>query len=452
MTERLVVVGGDAAGMSAASQARRRRPVDDLEIVAFERSNWVSYSACGEPYHIAGYVDPLESLVARTPQQFRAMDIDVRTRHEVTEIDLARRVVVVRDLDDGRHFLSGFDQLMIATGAKPVRPDIAGMDLEGVHELRTLDDAAELRRLADARQGNVVVVGGGYIGLEAAEAFHAQGWNVTVLTSGDRVLDRTLHSDLGQKVVDAMRRLGMKVVLGTRVECINGTTRVESVGCADATHPADVVVLGLGSEPEVELARAAGIELGPTGAIAVDDHQRTGSRGVWSGGDCAEALHRVTGKPVNIHLGTIANKAGRVAGINLGGEEAVFPGVLGTAITKVCDTEIAATGLRLAEAKAEGFDAVEGRATGTTTAGYYPTAAEITISTVAERRTGRIIGAEIVGGSGAAKRIDVFATAIWSNMTVQDLAWVDLAYAPPFSGVWDLIHISARNAARLALG
>ncbi len=451
MTERLVVIGGDAAGMSAASQARRRRPVDDLEIIAFERSNWVSYSACGEPYHVAGYVERLESLVARTPQQFGAMDIDVRTRHEVTEVDLARRVVVARDLEEGRNFLVGFDQLMIATGAKPLRPGIAGVDLDGVHELRTLDDASQLRQIADSRKGNAVVVGGGYIGLEAAEAFHIQGWNVTVVTSGRRVLDRTLHSDLGQKVVDAMRRVGIDVVLGTRVECINGTDQVESVGCTDATYPADVVVLGLGSEPEVELARAAGIAVGPTGAIAVDDHQRTGSSGVWSAGDCAEAMHRVTGKPVNIHLGTIANKAGRVAGINLGGDDAVFPGVLGTAITKICDIEVSSTGLRLIEAQAEGFDAVEGRATGTTTAGYYPTASEITISTVAERRTGRIIGAEIVGGSGAAKRIDVFATAIWSNMTVQDLAWVDLAYAPPFSGVWDLIHISARNAARLAL-
>lgn len=451
MSERLVVIGGDAAGMSAASQARRRRKPDDLEIVAFERSSWVSYSACGEPYHVAGYVDRLESLIARTPQQFAAMDIDVRTRHEVTEIDLARRVVVVRDLDEGRNFFTGFDQLLIATGAKAVRPGIAGRDLEGVHELRTLDDAARLRQIAENGDGDVVVVGGGYIGLEAAEAFHVQGWNVTVVTSGQRVLDRTLHSDLGQKVIDSMRRVGIEVVLGTRVECLNGRTHVESVGCDDSAYPADLVVLGLGSEPEVELAEAAGIAMGRTGAIAVDDRQRTRSPGVWSAGDCAEAMHRVLGRPVNIHLGTIANKAGRVAGINIGGETAVFPGVLGTAITKILDTEISATGLRLAEAKAEGFDAVEGRATGTTTAGYYPTASEITVSTVAERHTGRIIGAEIVGGSGAAKRIDVFATAIWSNMTVQDLAWVDLAYAPPFSGVWDLIHISARNAARLAL-
>jgi NADPH-dependent 2,4-dienoyl-CoA reductase/sulfur reductase-like enzyme len=338
VSERLVVIGGDAAGMSAASQARRRRAADDLEIIAFERSNWVAYSACGEPYHVAGYVDRLESLVARTPQQFAAMDIEVRTRHEVTEIDLARRVVVVRDLDEGRNFFTGFDQLMIATGAKPVRPDLEGRDLDGVHELRTLDDAARLRQIADRGPGNVVVVGGGYIGLEAAEAFHVQGWNVTVVTSGKRVLDRTLHSDLGQKVVDSMRRIGITVVLDTRVDCISGTDRVESVGCTDTTYPADVVVLGLVSEPEASLAARAGITIGATGAIAVDDRQRTSAAGVWSGGDCAEALHRVTGKPCNIHLGTIANKAGRVAGINIGGEEAVFPGVLGTAITKVCDT------------------------------------------------------------------------------------------------------------------
>jgi NADPH-dependent 2,4-dienoyl-CoA reductase/sulfur reductase-like enzyme len=447
----LVVIGGDAAGMSAASQARRRRPVDDLEIVAYERSNWVSYSACGEPYHVAGYVDPLEALVARTPEQFAAQDIEVKIRHEVTAIDAERRTVDVVDLSDGHTFSQGFDHLMIATGAAPVRPVIEGSRLEGVHELRTLDDAAALRALAENGPGDAVIIGGGYIGLEAAEAFDAQGWNVTVVTSGDRVLDRTLHSKLGQRVVDEMRARGIEVVLNTRVKCINGTGRVESVGCDDATYPATVVVLGLGSRPEVGLATDGGIAIGPTGAIAVNDRQQTNIDGVWSAGDCAEAMHRITGKPVNIHLGTIANKAGRVAGINIGGEEARFPGVLGTAITKVCDVEISATGLRLIEAATAGFDAVEGQASGTTTAGYYPGAADITISAVAERQTGRLIGAEIVGGTGSAKRIDVFATAIWANMTVQDLAWTDLAYAPPFSGVWDLIHIAARNTARLAL-
>ena len=451
MTERLVVIGGDAAGMSAASQARRRRAADDLEIVAYERSSWVSYSACGEPYHVAGHVDPIEALVARTPERFGTMDIEVHTRHEVREIDMDRRRVVVHDRDQDRHFEQAFDQLMVATGSKPIRPAIRGRELDGVHELRTLDDAAELRRIADRRAGNAVIVGGGYIGLEVAEAFHTQGWTVTVVTAGTSVLDKTVDSELGQKVIGRMESVGIQVALSSRVECINGKQRVESVGCPDATYPADVVILGLGTEPEVELAADAGIGLGETGAIAVDDRQRTSHDGVWSAGDCAEALHRVTGKPCNIHLGTIANKTGRIAGMNIGGEAASFPGVLGTAITRICDFEISATGLRRHDAIDTGFDIVVGEASGTTTAGYMPEAADITIATVAERNTGRILGAEIVGGPGSAKRIDVFAAAIWSGMTAQDLAWTDLAYAPPFSGVWDLIHISARNAARLAL-
>lgn len=445
---RLVVVGGDAAGMSAASQARRRRPASDLEIVAFERSSWVSYSACGEPYHVAGYVDPLERLVARTPAQFAEMDIDVHIRHEVQEIDLDRRTVTVADFDAGESLEVGFDLLMLGMGAGAIRPDIAGMDLPGVHELRTLDDAARLRAIAESGPGSAVIVGGGYIGLEAAEAFRHQGWEVTVLTSGDSVLERSIDPDLAALVAESMEDMGIRVVSGTRVKCINGSERVVSVGCVDGeTHPADVVILGLGSRPEVRIAADAGIPLGDTGAIAVDDRQRTGIDGVWAAGDCAEAMHRVTGRPVNYHLGTIANKTGRVAGIVIGGEDARFPGVLGTSITKVCETEVASTGLRLGDAVTAGFDAVEGTAKGTTTAGYWPAASPVTIRAVAERGTGRLLGAQIVGGPGAGKRVDVFATAIWNGVTADELAWTDLAYAPPFSGVWDLIHIAAREVA-----
>ena len=447
MVERMVVIGGDAAGMSAASQARRRRPASDLEIIAVERSNWVSYSACGEPYYVAGYIDPLERLLARSPEAFGQMGIEVRTRHEATGVDIDRRRIMVTALDSGNTSELGFDTLMIGTGARPLRPPIRGVHLGGVHGLHTLDDAKELRSVADAGPGNAVVIGGGYVGLEAAEAFHAQGWKVTVLTSGEAVLDRTLDPDLGSQVVSAMEQMGIRVVTGTRVQCINGTDRVESVGCDDETHPADVVVLGLGSRPESGLAAEAGIGLGPTGAISVDDRQRTDADGVWAAGDCAEAAHRLTGLPVNFHLGTVANKAGRVAGINIGGDDARFPGVLGTAITKVCDLEISSTGLRPADAAAVGFDAVVGDAQGTTSAGYWPTASPMTIRVVAERTGGRILGAQVVGGPGAGKRIDVFATAIWTEMTAEELAWTDLAYAPPFSGVWDLIHIAARRAA-----
>ena len=447
MVERLVVIGGDAAGMSAASQARRRRSSDELEIIALERSGWVSYSACGEPYYVAGYVEPLEKLLARTPEAFAQMGIHVRTRHEATAIDLDRRTVAVTDLGTGERTDLGFDMLMIGTGARPLRPPINGVHLPGVFGLHTLDDAIALRAAAEDGPGNAVVVGGGYVGLEAAEAFHSRGWKVTVLTSGRAVLDRTLDADLGSQVVAAMENMGIRVVTGTRVECINGSERVVGVGCDDETHPADVVVLGLGFRPESRLAREAGIGVGPTGAISVDDRQRTDIDGVWAGGDCAEAAHRLTGEPVNFHLGTVANKAGRVAGINIGGGEARFPGVLGTAITKVCELEISSTGLRPSGAAEAGLDAVVGDAQGSTTAGYWPTASPMTIRVVAERAGGRILGAQIVGGPGAGKRIDVFATAIWNGMTAEDLAWTDLAYAPPFSGVWDLIHIAARRAA-----
>jgi len=445
------VVGGDAAGMSAASQARRRRSPSQLEIIAFERSGWVSYSACGEPYHVAGYIDPLERLVARTPAAFAEMAIEAHTRHEVREIDLDARTVTVENLREGQTSTTPFDILMIGTGATSFKPSIAGMDLPGVHELRTLDDAKQLRAIVDAGPGNAVIVGGGYIGLEAAEAFHHRGWQVTVVTAGASVLDRTLDTDMSGRVIESMEAIGIRVVTETKVRCINGSEHVVSVGCEGGEIlPADVVVLGLGSRPVAELAADAGIDLGPTGAIAVDDHQRTSAEGVFSAGDCAETMHRVTGRPVNYHLGTIANKTGRVAGINIGGGDIAFPGVLGTAITKICQTEVASTGLRRAEAEEAGIDAVEATATGTTTAGYWPDATTMRIKAVAERGTGRLLGAQVVGGPGAAKRIDVFATAIWNDMSARDLAWTDLAYAPPFSGVWDLIHIAARKVADAA--
>jgi NADPH-dependent 2,4-dienoyl-CoA reductase/sulfur reductase-like enzyme len=452
MPERLLVVGGNAAGMSAASQARRMRPADDLQILALERSGFVSYAACGEPYHVAGYVDPLERLVARSPEQFSKMDIEVRTRHEVHEIDLDRRTVAGIEAGSGARFEEGFDQLMVSTGTVPFRPPIDGIDLPGVYGLHTLDDAAVLRQVAEGSPGRVVVVGGGYIGLEVAEAFLHRNWQVTVAESETSVLARTLDPDMGDRVIAAMRRMGAEVRVNTMVRCIQGEDRARSVGCDDDAIPVDVVVLGLGSRPQVELAAAAGIPVGATGAIEVDDHQRTPIDGVWSAGDCAETRHRVTGRPANFHLGTVANKTGRVAGINLGGGDATFPGVLGTAITKICELEVSSTGLRASDAATVGIDAVEATVEGSTAAGYWPEARPMAIRVVAGRSGGRLLGAQIVGGPGAGKRIDVFATAIWNKVTAADLAWTDLAYAPPFSGVWDLIHIAARKAAEAAEG
>lgn len=452
MPERLVVIGGDAAGMSAASQARRMRKAGDLEIIVFERSGYVSYSACGEPYYVGGWVEDFDDLKVRTPEQFKTQDIDARIHHEVTAIDLGARQVNVRNLLTDNEETVDFDQLLYATGATAIRPPIEGMDLDGVHMLRTLDDAQRLRSLATSGIRKAIVVGGGYIGLEVAEAFHHVGIETMVVTMMPTVLERTFDPDMAELVSAHMRDLGIAVETGYKVECLAGSDgRVIGVGCADRSYPADLVVLALGSRPQADLAREAGIPLGQTGAVAVDDHQRTEIDGVWAAGDCAEAVHRVTGRPVNLHLGTVANKAGRVAGINLGGGDATFPGVLGTAITKVFDFEISRTGLTEFEAEDAGIEAVEATIKSTTAAHYWPESSSMTVKAIAQRGTARLLGAQIVGGQGAGKRIDVFATAMWGGLPAHELAWTDLSYAPPFSGVWDPVHIAARKAGEKAL-
>ncbi len=437
--------------MSAASQARRLN--HDLEIVAFERGTYVSYSACGEPYYIGGLVDSLDRLVARTPEQFAERNIEVHTRHEVTAIDLSRREVTVVDLGANSSRTIGFDHLMVATGSRPLRPSyIEGVNLPGVVGLRTLEDAAAVKRLIDDDVKRVLVLGGGYIGIEVAEALVDRGIEVILVTSGKHVLERTLDDAMGALVDEAVRSHGVELHTGLRVQCIQGTDRATGIGCDEIEFSADLIVIGLGAGPETELAKAAGIPLGGSGAIAVDEYQRTGVEGVWSAGDCAEVRHRVTGNAVNVPLGTVANKTGRIAGTNIaatikGTDLKPFPGAIGTAITKIGDTEIARTGLKVEQSGEAGFTPVVGAATGTTTAGYWPTAKRMDLMVIADQPTGRVLGGQIVGGPGAGKKIDVIATAIWNGMTAEELSWVDLAYAPPFSGVWDLVHIAARRAA-----
>jgi NADPH-dependent 2,4-dienoyl-CoA reductase/sulfur reductase-like enzyme len=448
MTERLIVVGGDAAGMSAASQARRRRVRSDLEILVFERSSYVSYSACGEPYYVGGYVTEIGQLQARTPAEFAAMEITVQTRHEVTALDPRAGKVTVRDLAAGTDATFSYDLLMYATGAAAFVPPIPGCDLAGVHVMRTLDDALAVRRLVEQKPQYAVVVGGGYIGLEVAEALHHQGVKTRVLTKGPAVLERTLDPDMGALVTRGMQAMGIEVVTDIEVRALDGLDgHVARVDCPGGMcFEADVVVLGLGTRPEVQLAEEAGIPLGETGAVAVNARQQTAIAGIWAAGDCAEAFHRVSRRPVNIHLGTIANKQGRVAGINIGGAYATFPGVLGTAITRFCDLEIACTGLTEAEATTVGFAYHTTTLESTTTAGYWPAAERMCIKILTERLSGRLLGAQIVGGPGSGKRIDVFAAALWNNMRADEIMQLDLAYAPPFAPVWDPVLIAARKA------
>ena len=431
--------------MAAASQARRLKPAEKLEILAFERGGYTSYSACGIPYLLGGVVDRLEDLVVRTPAEFKEKSqIDVRIRHEVTEIDLGSRTVTVRS--DQGEATEGFDHLMVATGGTPTRFDWPGIDSDGIFGVQVLDDAVAIGKALDAGPKAAVVVGGGYIGLEMAEAFVNRGIDVTLVEAAPQPMS-TLDPDMGALVADALRGLGVKVQCNDAVTGFDAADgRVTAVVTEKASYPADIVVLGLGTRPNVGLAEAAGIPIGPSGAIAVDHQMQTEVEGIWSAGDCAEKFHLVSRRPVSIALGTHANKESRVAGINIGGGYATFPGVLGTAVAKVCGVEVARTGLKEAEAAEAGFEIVTATVDSTTRAGYFPGTAPIKTKMIVERRSGRLLGAQIIGKEGAAKRIDAIAMALWNEMTVDHMMHVDVSYAPPFAPVWDPILITARKA------
>lgn len=449
MSERLVVIGGDAAGMTAASQARRRRGPDDLAIVAFERGHHTSYAACGIPYFVGDVVHEAEDLVVRAPEVFRdKLAIDVRLRQEVTAVDPEGKTVSVRDLDGGHEYEEPFDQLVVATGATPVRPKLPGVEAAGIHGVQVLDDGVAVRRRLDGGGvSRAVVIGGGYIGLEMAEALVQQGVEVSLVERWTQPMS-TLDPDMGALVADAMRKMGIALHLeekATAFETDDG--HVTAVVTDARTLPADLVILGLGVRPNSELARQAGIPVGPTGGIVTDRRMHSPISGVWAAGDCVETFHRVSRRPVSIALGTHANKQGRVVGINLGGGYATFPGVVGTAVTKICDLEIARTGLGEAEAAAAGFETESVTVESTTRAGYFPGAASMKTKLIVERRSGRLLGAQIVGKENAGKRIDALAIALWNEMTVEDMTGLDLAYAPPFSPVWDPVLIAARKAA-----
>ncbi len=449
---RMVVIGGDAAGMSAASQARRGKGPDLLEIVAFERGPDTSYSACGIPYWIGGLVTGRDALIARTPDVFRLrQQIDVRTRTLVDAIDTTAREVRVTELDTGRQYSERYDDLVIATGSVPVTPPIPGSDgsdLNGVFAVHGLGDGERIRtHLETGRIASAVVVGAGYVGLETAEALMARGVAVTVLDHAAAPMT-TLDPDMSEHVATAIKESGLGLILGDGLAELvpDDSGRVRAVRTTSGRRlDAELVILALGVRPEVALAEKAGIPLGPTGAIVVDRRMRTDTPGVWAAGDCVESTHLLSGRPVNVALGTHANKQGRVAGENIGGGYAAFPGVLGTAATKVCRTEVARTGLSTREASEAGFGVVSVVVESTTRAGYYPDAAAIRVKLIAERGTGRMLGGQIVGYEESAKRIDILATAIWNGMTAQEFFFADLSYAPPYSPVLDPVVIAARQ-------
>ncbi len=454
--ERVVVIGGDAAGMSAAHQALRaaRSRGRTLEVVVLERSAHTSYSACGIPYWIAGDVDSGARLVARTADQHRAMGVDLRMGTAAVGLDLgARTVAALRP--DGDEELIGFDQLVLATGAHPRVPAWArtadGTPVPGVRPVKTIDDGAAWVAAVTAtrRPRRAVVVGGGYIGIETAEAFVRRGIATTLVTRGEVM--GSLDPDMGALVRKAMTAGGVDVVCSEEVDGlqVRADGSVAGVRSGDDVFEADVVALGLGVHPATELAVAAGLPVGVFGGLLPDERQRVAD-GVWAAGDCCESRERLVGVRVYVPLGTHANKQGRVAGENLAGGDARFGGVLGTAVTQYSagDThvEVGRTGPTTRQATTGGDEIVSLVTDSTTISGYMPGAEPIAVKVLA-RPDGRLVGVQIVGGRGSAKRVDAAAAALWFGATVADVAGMDLAYAPPFSPVWDPVQIACRRLA-----
>jgi len=441
MADTFVVIGGDAAGMSAASKAKRENP--DLEVIVFEKGDWVSYAACGMPYYVKGDVDELDDLVTITAEEFRDQrDVDLRTGHEVVDIDPDAETVTVES--DEETYEQSYDDLLVATGANAIKPPFEGLGLEGVFTIHNMDEADAIEDYVTERDlETAAIVGGGYVGIEMAEALAEHGIDVDLYEMLPHVL-QPFGEPVAEIVEDHLREQGVNLHLETAVSGFDGDERVESVALEDETVPADVVIVGVGVAPNVELAEAADIELGPTGAVATDEYGRTNYENVYAAGDCAEARHVVTGEPDHVPLALTANRAGRAIGQTITGDPTPTGEIAGTAIVKAFELGAARTGLTDEEqAEEAGFDPVSVTISAATRAHYYPEGEELSVTLLADRESGRLLGGSVVGREGA-KRIDTVATALHAGMTVTELQNADLAYAPPFSPVWDPVLTAAK--------
>ena len=441
MGETFVVVGGDAAGMSAASKAKRDDPA--LEVIVFERGEWVSYAACGMPYYVKGTVDQLDDLVAVTPEEFtEERDVDLRTNHEVVDIDPDRQVVTVESGEN--RFEQDYDILLIGTGARAIRPPFEGMDLDGVHTLRSMDEAASIETdVSTTDPDSAVIVGGGYVGVEMAEALVSRGVDVTIVEMLPHVL-QPFGETAARVVEEHLEDQGVDVLLETAVEGFEGAGRVERVVCEGGSVDADIAIVGVGVTPNVQLAEAAGLEIGETGALVTDAYGQTSEPAIYAAGDCAEATNVVTGEPDHVPLALTANRAGRAIGQTAAGQRTPVGETAGTAIVKAFDLGVARTGLVSEErAREAGFDPVSVTVDAPTRPHYYPGAEQLTVTLVADRGSGRVLGGSLVGRDGT-KRIDTVVTALQAGLTVEELESLDLAYAPPFSPVWDPVLTAAK--------
>ena len=442
MKKRLLVVGGVAAGPKAAAKARRCDP--EMEIIIYQAEDDISYAGCGLPYYISGVIKERQELISRTPGQFGLEGIRISKNRRIEKIDIQNHTVTGQKIGSGEAFTDHFDRLVLATGAYPVRPKIEGIGLNNVFYLRSIFDADALSQVVRSESvRNVVIAGGGYIGLEMAESLVHLGKNVTIVELAPQILT-LFDEDFAGILRQYLEKKGVKIFTSEGIQSLKGRDRkVSHVQTMAREVEADVVLMSLGIRPQVDLAKQAGLKIGETGAIWVNEKMETSAEGVYAAGDCAETTHLITGKNIWVPLGSTANKQGRVVGVNVCGGNAAFPGIMGTAIFKTFDFNVAKTGLNMREAEKEGFHPVQAVVRGYGHAHYYPGGKESTLKVVADKETGRILGAEAMGEGPSDKFIDILAMALHGQMTCQELASADLAYAPPYSPVLSPVIVAA---------
>ena len=441
--EKILVIGGNDAGLAAASRARRLDPRLDITVV--EKLPHIAYSTCGVPYFIAGMVQSKE-LIAYTPGEFeKERDIKVETNVRIETIVPGKKRAEGTRVDTGEKVEFAFDRLLIATGVRPRNPDIPGMDLANVFSVLNLQDGIELKETLGA-VSSVAIVGGGYVGLEMAECLHAIGKKVHLFESHPQVMP-SIDRDMAQIVEYELLRFGVKLSVGARVLALVGEKgRVNGLKAAAGLGvvPADLVLIDTGVEPNVEVAREAGVQIGVTGAVAVDSHMETSLPNIYAAGNCAEMYCAIRRRPILSFSGTVAAKQGRVAGDNLAARRSKFLGAVNTSILKVFDLAVARTGLSMKEAADEGRPVVSARIEASDRASYYPLAGKIWVKLIVERESRKLVGAQAVGYGDAAKRIDIAATAITAGMRIDELSQLDLAYSPPYASLWDPFLVAAQ--------
>lgn len=442
---RIVIIGGTACGPKTAARARRCDA--DASITLVERRDNLSSATCGLPYYVGGVIPRQSALVTVGLDHFRdVLDVDVRAGTEATAIDRADHTVSITNLKTKQTDTLPYDKLVLATGARPMVFDWPGRDLKGMFTLSGIPDAAAIRKLLkNEAVKDVVIVGAGLIGLEMAEAFVAQGRRVTVIEAMDRALPGLLDYDMAMHLQRHLEENGVTVLPSHPARGFLGDERgsVRAVQAGDRELPAQLVLLALGVRPDVSLAEAAGLELGARKGLKVDEYLRTSDPDIYAGGDCVEVKNLITGAMTLVPLGSTANKHGRIIGTNVTGGEDTFPGITGTGIAKVFDINAGRVGLNDVQAKDAGYDPVTAIIDGDEHATYYPGSRSFLLKLVADRASGKVLGAQLVGPGDLAKRLDVLAAAITAGLDVTATANLDLSYAPPFNSAMDPVHNAA---------